>query len=57
VLVTDWNEFKNLDLSRVRSLMHRPVFIDGRNVYDPVKARAAGLIYHAIGRGSGEAVK
>jgi len=37
--------------------MHRPVFIDGRNVYDPVKARAAGLIYHAIGRGSGEAVK
>ncbi|NCV22410.1 MAG: UDP-glucose/GDP-mannose dehydrogenase family protein, partial [Chloroflexi bacterium] len=57
VLVTDWNEFKNLDLSRVRSLMNRPVFIDGRNVYDPVKARAAGLIYHAIGRGSGEAVK
>jgi UDPglucose 6-dehydrogenase len=57
VLVTDWNEFKNLDLNRVRMVLHRPVFIDGRNVYDPIKARGAGLIYYASGRGSGEALK
>ncbi|MGH2351694.1 MAG: UDP-glucose dehydrogenase family protein [Chloroflexota bacterium] len=57
VIVTDWNEFKQLDLRRLREKMGRPVLIDGRNIYDPVTARAAGFLYYAIGRGSFEAVK
>jgi len=51
VLVTEWNEFKHLDLSRLRSLMRTPVFIDGRNVYEPPMMWEAGFIYRGIGRG------
>jgi UDPglucose 6-dehydrogenase len=52
VIVTDWNEFKQLDLSRVRGLMKRPVLVDGRNIYEPAAAREAGILYFPIGRGS-----
>ena len=51
VLVTEWNEFKNLDLEHVRDLMRQPVLIDGRNIYDPTQAREAGFRYSGIGRG------
>ncbi len=51
VLVTEWNEFKHLDLARIRSLMKTPVFIDGRNVYDPETMREAGFLYRGMGRG------
>ncbi len=51
VLVTEWNEFKHLDLARIRSLMKTPVFIDGRNVYDPDTMREAGFLYRGMGRG------
>jgi UDPglucose 6-dehydrogenase len=58
VLVTEWNEFKNLDLARVKSLMNEPVLIDGRNIYDPDQARAVGFKYMGIGRGyDGRGVK
>jgi UDPglucose 6-dehydrogenase len=57
VVVTDWNEFKHLDLYRLREQMARPVLIDGRNVYEPTAARAAGFLYYAVGRGSAETVK
>lgn len=57
VVVTDWNEFKQLDLTKLRSLMQRPVLVDGRNIYEPAAARAAGFLYYPIGRGSSEAVK
>jgi UDPglucose 6-dehydrogenase len=57
VVVTDWNEFKQLDLTRLRERMNRPVLIDGRNIYEPLAARSAGFLYFAIGRGSSEAVK
>jgi UDPglucose 6-dehydrogenase len=50
VVVTEWNEFRNLDLERLRGLMARPVLVDLRNVYDPVKARALGFSYHGVGR-------
>ncbi|HEY3111595.1 MAG TPA: UDP-glucose/GDP-mannose dehydrogenase family protein [Chloroflexota bacterium] len=50
LLVTEWNEFKQLDLGRLRRAMRRPVFIDGRNLYDPEAMAAAGLDYYAIGR-------
>lgn len=51
VLVTEWNEFKHLDLPRLRSLMRTPVFIDGRNVYESQTMWEAGFVYRGIGRG------
>ncbi len=50
VVVTEWNEFRNLDLERVRTLLAQPVLVDLRNVYDPAKARALGFRYHGVGR-------
>ncbi len=51
VLMTEWNEFKNLDMDRVRSLMHQPVFIDGRNLYEPQLMTGYGFTYRGVGRG------
>ena len=52
VVITEWNEFKHLDLERVKSLMiDPPVIFDGRNVYDPVFLRSLGFNYNAYGRG------
>jgi len=51
VVVTDWNEFKHLDLPRIKQLMRRPVIIDGRNIYEPEMMRELGFIYRGIGRG------
>jgi UDPglucose 6-dehydrogenase len=51
VLVTEWNEFKHLDLARIRSSMRTPVFVDGRNVYDPDLLIHVGFEYRGIGRG------
>lgn len=51
ILVTEWNEFKHLDLDRLRNTMQTPVFIDGRNVYDPEVLTGAGFEYRGVGRG------
>jgi len=51
IVVTEWNEFKHLDLKRVHGLMRRPVIIDGRNIYDPAAVRAIGFVYYGVGRG------
>lgn len=51
VIVTEWNEFKQLDMGRVKDLLAQPILIDGRNIYDPVLMRELGYIYRAIGRG------
>jgi UDPglucose 6-dehydrogenase len=53
VVCTEWNEFKNLDLERVRDLMRQPVIVDGRNIYDPQWMRTLGFRYLGIGRGLG----
>ena len=50
VLATDWNEYKQLDLGHLRLLMKGRVLFDGRNVYDPHKALAAGFAYIGVGR-------
>lgn len=50
VLVTEWEEFKNLDTVRIASLMKHPVLIDGRNLYNPDEMVEAGFIYEGIGR-------
>jgi UDPglucose 6-dehydrogenase len=52
VLVTEWPEFLELDLAAVRRSMRGSLLVDGRNFIDPQAARAAGLIYEAIGRPS-----
>jgi UDPglucose 6-dehydrogenase len=51
VLMTEWNEFKHLDMERIKAAMKTPVFIDGRNVYDPETMREAGFLYRGVGRG------
>jgi UDPglucose 6-dehydrogenase len=50
VLVTEWNEFRHLDLPRVKASMRRPVMVDGRNIYDPAMMRGLGFTYRGIGR-------
>ena len=49
-LVTEWNEFKFLDLERLRGVMRRPVLFDGRNLWEPERMRRLGFEYHSIGR-------
>ena len=49
-LVTEWNEFKFLDLERLRSVMRSPVIFDGRNMWEPERMRRLGFAYHSIGR-------
>jgi len=58
ILITEWNEFKHLDLDRIQTLMNRPILMDGRNVYDPAAVRQLGFEYRAIGRGyDGESIE
>ena len=51
-LVTEWNEFKFLNLDRLRGAMRRPVVFDGRNLWEPERMRRLGFEYHSIGRRS-----
>jgi len=51
VLITDWNEFKQLDLERLRDAMRQPILLDGRNLYEPERMRALGFTYRGMGRG------
>ncbi|GJG88450.1 UDP-glucose 6-dehydrogenase [Gemmatimonadetes bacterium T265] len=50
VIVTDWSEYRNPDLSRVKAGLRQPVVIDGRNLYDPTRMAALGFRYASIGR-------
>jgi UDPglucose 6-dehydrogenase len=53
VIVTDWNEFKLLNLDRLKALMKSPIIFDGRNIYPLDKMAKSGFEYHSIGRGMG----
>ena len=50
VLVTEWNQFRRLDLQRIKGLLKNPVFIDLRNVYDPEQMKRLGFNYCGVGR-------
>jgi len=50
VIITEWNEFRALDLDRVKTLMKKPVMVDLRNIYDPADMSEQGFDYHSIGR-------
>jgi UDPglucose 6-dehydrogenase len=52
VIVTEWNEFKLLDLQRIKNSMKQPILFDGRNIYPPERLIAMGFEYFSIGRGS-----
>jgi UDPglucose 6-dehydrogenase len=50
VLVTEWNQFRNLDLEQIRSKVKSPIFIDLRNVYEPQRMAEQGFYYVSVGR-------
>ncbi len=53
ILITEWREFRTLDMERIKSVMKTPVIFDGRNMYDPRAKAKIGFEYYGIGRGKG----
>jgi UDPglucose 6-dehydrogenase len=51
IVVTEWNEFKHLDMRRIREAMRQPILVDGRNLYNTEEMRTLGFIYRGVGRG------
>jgi UDPglucose 6-dehydrogenase len=51
LVVTEWNEFKQLNWEKIRGFMRQPIVIDGRNLYDPDEMAARGFVYWGVGRG------
>ncbi len=51
LILTEWEEFKSLDLKRVKELMKLPIIVDGRNIFEPAKMKELGFIYRGVGRG------
>ncbi len=51
LIITEWDEFKELDFFKIKKLLKRPFIIDGRNIYDPERMRKLGFTYAGIGRG------
>jgi UDPglucose 6-dehydrogenase len=52
LLATEWNEFKQIDFSRIKTLLRTPVILDGRNLWDAAQLKELGFTYIGIGRGS-----
>ena len=50
VILTEWNQFRNLDLLKIKKLLKTPILLDLRNLYDPEKVKALGFHYFGIGR-------
>ena len=50
VITTEWNEFRALDLDRLKCLMEDPIIVDLRNIYRPVEMEEAGIKYVSVGR-------
>ena len=51
MIVTEWNEFKQLDLKKIYNRLRQPILLDGRNIYDPETMRRLGFLYRGFGRG------
>jgi UDPglucose 6-dehydrogenase len=51
LIVTEWNEFKQLNFDKLKQLMRQPIIIDGRNLYDPKLMAQRGFVYRGVGRG------
>lgn len=50
LIITEWDEFKELDFSKIKKLLRRPFIIDGRNIYEPERMEKLGFIYIGVGR-------
>jgi UDPglucose 6-dehydrogenase len=50
MVITEWNEFKQLDLEKIKGLLKSPIIYDGRNIYDPQLMKEIGFTYRAVGR-------
>ncbi|MCG3203756.1 MAG: UDP-glucose 6-dehydrogenase TuaD [Elusimicrobia bacterium] len=50
IVVTEWSEFKNINLTKIKSAMAMPVVVDGRNIFNPLTMAQKGFVYHSIGR-------
>ncbi len=50
VIITEWNQFRALDLDRLKRLLRQPLMIDLRNIYKPAEMGQAGFVYHSVGR-------
>jgi len=51
MVITEWNEFKQLDLEKIKNLLKAPIIFDGRNIYDPAMMKELGFTYRGMGRG------
>jgi UDPglucose 6-dehydrogenase len=49
-IITEWDEFKNVNLQEIKKLMITPIIVDGRNIFEPQKVRELGFLYFSIGR-------
>lgn len=50
IVVTEWNEFKQLDLTKIKNVMKNPIILDARNVYNPTELKKLDFIYQGVGR-------
>lgn len=50
VIATEWNQFRNLNLLKIKKLLKNPIMLDLRNLYDPTTLRSLGFIYEGVGR-------
>ena len=50
LILTEWREFREIDLKRLKQSLKHPVIIDGRNIYDPVEMKRMGFRYYSVGR-------
>jgi len=50
IIVTEWDEFRNLNLPRIKELLNQPVIIDGRNIFEPARMKELGFMYQGVGR-------
>ena len=50
VIATEWNQFRNLDLTKIKKLLKFPILLDLRNLYEPAQVKELGFIYEGVGR-------
>ena len=50
VILTEWDEFKNLDIKKVKDILKTPIIVDGRNIFDPETLKEIGFVYTGVGR-------
>jgi UDPglucose 6-dehydrogenase len=50
VIATEWNQFRNLDLLKIKKILKSPILLDLRNLYEPEKVKELGFIYEGVGR-------